>query len=63
MPEKYVGGSTIAVAKTWATSITTAIKTGKYKSDASGWLTGIDITDPVTTSLGVSSFVPSLVLF
>jgi nuclease S1 len=51
MPEKYTGGSTISTAKTWATSLTAAINTGAYSSDAAGWLTGIDITDPVATSM------------
>jgi hypothetical protein len=52
MPEKYTGGSTISTAKTWATTLTKAIKTGTYSSSASGWLDGIDISDPVTTSMG-----------
>jgi hypothetical protein len=52
MPEKYAGGSTISTAKTWATTLTTAIKTGTYMSSASGWLTGIDLSDPVTTAMG-----------
>jgi hypothetical protein len=52
MPEKYTGGSTISTAKTWATALTKAIKTGTYSSSASSWLTGIDLSDPVTTSMG-----------
>jgi hypothetical protein len=51
MPEKYTGGSTISTAKTWATTLTTAIKTGTYSSSKSGWLTGIDLSDPVTTAM------------
>ncbi|PMD16565.1 S1/P1 nuclease [Hyaloscypha hepaticicola] len=51
MPEMYTGGSTISTAKTWATTLTKAINTGTYSSDAAGWLTGIDITDPVATSM------------
>jgi hypothetical protein len=47
----YTGGSTISTAKTWATTLTEAIKTGTYSSSASGWLDGIDITDPVTTAM------------
>jgi S1/P1 Nuclease len=66
MPEKYAGGSTIAVAKTFASTITTAIKTGKYESDKAGWLTGIDITDPVATAMvwasDANSFVCSTVM-
>ncbi|PMD62413.1 S1/P1 nuclease [Hyaloscypha bicolor E] len=66
MPEKYAGGSTIAVAKTFAATLTTAIKTGKYESDKAGWLTGIDITDPVSTAMvwasDANSFVCSTVM-
>jgi hypothetical protein len=51
MPELYAGGSTLAVAKKWATTLTTAIKTGTYSSDAADWLTGIDITDPVSSAM------------
>lgn len=51
MPEKYTGGYALTDAKTWATTLTTAIKTGTYKSSAAGWLTGMDITDPITSSL------------
>ncbi len=51
MPEMYTGGRTISTAKTWATTLTKAINTGIYSSDAAGWLTGIDITDPVATSM------------
>lgn len=52
MPEYYTGGSTISTAKSWATTLTEAIKTGTFSSSAAGWLEGIDITDPVTTSMG-----------
>jgi hypothetical protein len=66
MPEKYAGGSTIAVAKTFAATLTTAIKTGKYESDKASWLTGIDITDPVSTAMvwasDSNSFVCSTVM-
>ena len=51
MPELYVGGSTQADAKTWATTLTTAIKSGTYKSSASGWLTGMSLSDPVTSAM------------
>jgi hypothetical protein len=51
MPEKRAGGSTITVAKSYATKLTTAIKTGAYASTASSWLTGIDINDPITTTM------------
>jgi hypothetical protein len=51
MPEMYAGGSTLAVAKTWATSLTTAIKTGTYKTAHTSWTDGIDITDAESSAM------------
>ncbi|KUJ06891.1 S1/P1 nuclease [Mollisia scopiformis] len=51
MPEQLVGGYTLADAKTWAANLTTGIKTGTYKSSASSWLTGMDLSDPVSSSM------------
>lgn len=52
MPETYTsGGYALTDARAWATTLTTAIKTGTYKSAAAGWLTGLDITDSVTSSM------------
>lgn len=66
MPEKRAGGSTIAVAKSYASKLITAIKTGNYASASSGWLTGIDINDPITTTMTwvqeANSYVCSTVL-
>jgi hypothetical protein len=45
------GGYALSDARTWATTLTTAIKTGTYKSSAASWLTGLDVTDPVTSSM------------
>ncbi|TVY92305.1 Nuclease S1 [Lachnellula willkommii] len=39
------------VVHRWATALTTAIKTGVYKTDAESWLRGIDLSDPVGTSI------------
>lgn len=50
MPEQLVG-STQADALTWATSLTKAINSGTYESEASSWLTGIDLSDPITTAM------------
>ncbi|PMD62936.1 S1/P1 nuclease [Hyaloscypha bicolor E] len=55
MPEKLVGGYTLADAERWAATLTTEINTGAFKDQAASWLEGIDITDPVTTSLGWAS--------
>ena len=51
MPEKLVGGYSLAFAEKWAKTLTAAIKTGVYKDQAANWLDGIDLSDPVTTSL------------
>ena len=51
MPEKLVGGYSLADAEKWAALLTIAIKTGIYKSQAASWLKGIDLSDPITTSL------------
>lgn len=45
IPEKYVGGYALSDAESWATTLTTAIQTGAYKSSAASWLTGMDVTD------------------
>jgi len=66
MPEKLVGGYTLTYASSWASNLTTQIKTGAYKSQKDSWLSGIDLSDPVTTSMGWASdsnaFVCSTVL-
>jgi hypothetical protein len=66
MPEKYAAGSTISVAKKWSTALTTAINTGTYSSEKSSWLSGMDISDPISTTMGwandANSFVCSTVL-
>jgi len=51
MPEKLVGGYTLDDAQRWADTLTTEIKTGAFANQSASWLAGIDITDPVTTSL------------
>lgn len=51
IPEKYAGGYSLADAKAWAATLTTSIKTGTYKSSAAGWLTGIDLSDAVSSAM------------
>lgn len=51
MPEQLVGGYALADAKSWATTLTTAIKSGTYKSAAAGWLDGIDVDDAEASAL------------
>ena len=44
-PEKYGGSATLANARKWATTLTSQIKTGDYKSQASGWLSDISTSN------------------
>ncbi|KAF3021991.1 hypothetical protein G7054_g4277 [Neopestalotiopsis clavispora] len=55
IPESVSGGSSQSSAKTWATTLTTAIKSGTYKSEAAGWVADLDITDAETTATGWAS--------
>ncbi|KAH7355061.1 S1/P1 nuclease-like protein [Rhexocercosporidium sp. MPI-PUGE-AT-0058] len=50
--EKLVGGYGLPLAEEWAKNLSLAITENEYKSLASSWLDGIDLADPVTTSLG-----------
>ncbi|KAJ4424018.1 hypothetical protein N0V82_001265 [Gnomoniopsis sp. IMI 355080] len=45
IPEAISGGSTLADAKTWANTLTTAIKTGEYKTQAASWVSGLSINN------------------
>ncbi|KAE9964915.1 hypothetical protein EG327_000728, partial [Venturia inaequalis] len=51
IPEKLVGGYTMAFATSWSKNLTTAIKSGKYKSQAAGWLDGTTIDDASSTGM------------
>ncbi|GME27571.1 Nuclease s1 [Neofusicoccum parvum] len=51
MPEQLVGGYALADAKSWATTLTTAIKSGTYKSAAAGWLKNMDVDDAEASAL------------
>ncbi|ESZ99132.1 hypothetical protein SBOR_0542 [Sclerotinia borealis F-4128] len=66
IPEQYTGGYALSDAKTWATTLTTAIKTGTYSSLKAGWTENNDIDDPITSSMVWASdsnaFVCSTVL-
>lgn len=66
MLEKRAGGGNITVSKAYSKILTREIERGAYESMKSDWLTGIDIKDPIkTTMLWVSqanSYVCSTVL-
>jgi hypothetical protein len=51
MPEKLVGGYSLNDAQRWANNLTAEIQTGVYVDEAKSWLDGVDIADPVSTSL------------
>jgi len=51
MPEKLIGGYALSDAQDWATELTTSIQSGSYKSQVPSWKTGINVSDPITTSL------------
>ncbi|PQE31297.1 nuclease s1 protein [Rutstroemia sp. NJR-2017a WRK4] len=51
IPEQYVGGYSLADAKSWAATLTTAIKTGTYKSAKASWASTADISDPVSSAM------------
>jgi hypothetical protein len=55
IPEKYTGGYALSDARTWAKTLGTAVKSGVYASQAASWTKGLDVTDPVTTTLGWAS--------
>lgn len=54
MPEKLIGGYSIADAYQWGLALSTAITSGVYADQASSWLEGMDLSDPVTTTLAWS---------
>jgi hypothetical protein len=41
----------MAFATSWSKNLTAGIKTGKYKSQAAGWLTGTTISDASSTGM------------
>jgi hypothetical protein len=55
IPEKFTGGYALSDAKTWANTLNTAVNSGIYASQAASWTKGLDVTDPVTTTLGWAS--------
>jgi len=51
MPEKYIGGYSLADAQSWANTIATAINSGAYSSQKAGWLTGMTLSDTTTSAM------------
>ncbi len=51
IPEKIVGGYSLDDAQRWANHLSTAITSGLYQSQAADWVKGINILDPVSSSM------------
>ena len=46
-----IGGYCLPYASAWAANLTLAIKDGAYSALKESWLEGMDLKDPVTSSL------------
>jgi S1/P1 Nuclease len=46
-----VGGYTLDDAQRWATTLSQAILNGDYMDQAASWVDGIDLNDPVSTTM------------
>ena len=66
MLEKLVGGYALSDAQDWAQNLTDEIQSGSYQSQASGWISGLDLSDAQGTALtfaqDANTFVCSYVL-
>ncbi|KAH8596107.1 phospholipase C/P1 nuclease domain-containing protein [Bisporella sp. PMI_857] len=51
IPEKLVGGYSLAHASLWAANLTAAIQNGAYSAIKEGWLEGMNIQDPASSAL------------
>ncbi|PVI04011.1 hypothetical protein DM02DRAFT_611806 [Periconia macrospinosa] len=52
MPEKLIGGYAMADAQDWSTSLLADIKPGgKYANQSATWLTGLNLEDPIASSM------------
>jgi hypothetical protein len=51
VPETYIGGYSIDLAMAWGFNLSAAIMSGEYAAVAPSWLDGLDIGDPVSSSL------------
>lgn len=66
IPEELRGGYGLTVAETWAANLTKEIKTGIFADQKSSWAAGLDVKDPITTSMkwatDANAFVCSVVM-
>ncbi|KAJ7681564.1 nuclease PA3 [Mycena rosella] len=61
MPEELIGGSSLADAKSWATTLISEINSGTYESAKASWIAGDDIGNVVTTATRWASDANALV--
>lgn len=55
MPEQDAGGSSISTAQSFANSLITRLQSGDFSTQKASWVSGLNITDPVTTSMSWAS--------
>ena len=46
-----MGGYSLADAQRWASTLSQSIQTGTYVDQAASWLDGIELSDPVSSSM------------
>jgi hypothetical protein len=51
IPEKLVGGAALSDAERWATTLNQDIRTGTYMDQAASWVNGINLSDPVSSTM------------
>lgn len=51
MPEKLVGGYSLADAQRWAANLSNEIMTGEYRCEAADWIGSVDINSPITSAM------------
>ncbi|KAJ5894315.1 hypothetical protein N7495_006006 [Penicillium taxi] len=61
IPEKLIGSSSLAHAKSWAKTLITEIDSGSYQSEAATWIEDDTLSDPITTALQWASDANALV--
>ena len=66
IPEKLIGGDSLADAQTWANTLITQIDSGSYKSAKASWIASSNIANAVTSATAwatdANAFVCSVVM-
>ncbi|KAE9378531.1 hypothetical protein N431DRAFT_400243 [Stipitochalara longipes BDJ] len=61
MPEKLIGGDTLADAQSWANTLIADIQTGTYKSVAASWIAKDTLSNVITTATNWATDANALV--